>query len=272
MQLQVVGPLDIAVGRIQFDAAQLLQVGRLGVDEQLVDGGDLQIGDQAQIDAHPDAGEQVHGFFAADRLRRAEDAVGAADPIVQVLLALADQELAGPPFVVDQHGHDIGDLRDQLLFAAAERDLVADLVEVAHGLRAFAVEPADGQADLVQAAEHLFDLPRDDQCRQVQHHADPHAGADVGGAGGQVAPALVEGVGHMLLDQVVDVVDLFPGRLQVQPALHHLDAQMILLVDHQAERLARVDGHGSCPFALGVLAADQLSFDQELAVHVPPAN
>ena len=130
---------------------------------------------------------------------------------------------AGLALVVDDHRHDVADLLDQVLLAAAERDLVADLVEIAHRLRAFAVQAADGQADLLQAAEDLVDLPGDDQGGQVQHHAHAHAGADVGRAGGQVAEPLVEGVGHLLLDQVVDAVDLLPGALQVQPALHHLD-------------------------------------------------
>ena len=92
----------------------------------------------------------------------------------------------------------------QLFLAPAERDLVADLVEIAHRLRAFAVQAADGQADLLQAAEDLFDLPRDDQRRQVQHHAHAHAGADVRGAGGQIAEAVVKGVGDAGFDQVVD--------------------------------------------------------------------
>ena len=63
---------------------QLLQVGRLRVDEELVDRRNLQVADQAQVDAHPHAGEQVHRLFAADRLRGAENAVGAADAVVQV--------------------------------------------------------------------------------------------------------------------------------------------------------------------------------------------
>ncbi len=118
MALQVVGALDVAVGRVEFHAAQFLEVGGLGVDEQLVDGGNLQIANQSQIDPHPHARQQVHGFFTADRLGRAEDAVGPADAIVQVLLAFPDQELARTTFVIDQHGHDVADLRDQLLFAA----------------------------------------------------------------------------------------------------------------------------------------------------------
>ena len=87
---------------------------------------------------------------------------------------------------------------------SAQRDLVADLVEIAHRLRAFAVQPANGQADLLQTAEDLFDLPGDHQGRQMQHDADAHPGADVGRAGGQIAELIVEGVGDLLFDQVVD--------------------------------------------------------------------
>ena len=46
--------------------------------------GIAQVVDQAQVDAHPHAGEQVHRLFGADRLRRAENAVGPADAVVQV--------------------------------------------------------------------------------------------------------------------------------------------------------------------------------------------
>ena len=58
--------------------------------------GDLQVLDQPQVHPHPHAGEQVHGLFRADRLRGAEDAVGPADAVVQVLVALLDEELRGP--------------------------------------------------------------------------------------------------------------------------------------------------------------------------------
>ena len=147
-----------------------------------------------------------------------------------------------------------------------KRDLVADLIEIAHRLRAFAVQAAHRQADLLQAAKHLVDLPGNHQRRQVQHDAHAHARADVRRAGGQIAQPLVEGVGHLLLDQVVDAVDLLPDAAQLQPALHHLDPQMVLLVDHQAELLAAVDGHGAGALALGVFAADQVPLDEELAI------
>ena len=105
----------------------------------------------------------------------AQDAVGPAHAVVQVLVAFLDEELAGLALVVDDHRHDVAHLADQLRLGAAQGDLVADLVEVAHRLRAFAVEAADRQADLLQAAEDLVDLPGDDQGGQVQHHAHAHA-------------------------------------------------------------------------------------------------
>ena len=263
---QVAGPLDVAIGAAQFAAGPLLQMGRLGVNEKLVDVGDLQVRNQAQIHAHADAGKQVHRLFGTDRLRGPQDAVGPAHAVVQVLLAFLDQELPGLPFVVDDHRHDVVDLLDQFVFAAAQGDLVADLVEVAHRLRAFAEQAAHGQADLLQAAKDLFDLPRNDQGRQVQHHAHPHAGADVRGAGRQVAQPFVEGVGDLLFDGVVDGVDLFPDAVQVEAALHDLDPQMVFLVDHEAEFLGLVDGHGPAALAFGVLAADEVPLDQQLAI------
>ena len=72
--------------------------------------GNLQVVDQAQVHAHPHAREQVHRLFGADRLRGAQDAVGPAHAVVQVLLALADQEVAGLALVVDEHRHDVADL------------------------------------------------------------------------------------------------------------------------------------------------------------------
>ena len=68
MSLQVMRALDIAIGRIQFGAAQFLQVGRLCVDKELVDGRDFEVFDQPQVDTHTYTGEKLHRLFAADCL------------------------------------------------------------------------------------------------------------------------------------------------------------------------------------------------------------
>ena len=86
---------DVALLDAELGAAELLEERRLGLDEQLVDGGDRQVVDQAQVDSHPDAREQEHRLLAGDRLGGLEHAVGAADLVVQVLPALGQQGLAG---------------------------------------------------------------------------------------------------------------------------------------------------------------------------------
>ena len=108
----------------------------------------------------------------------------------------------------------------------------------------------------MQAAKDLVDLSRDDQRRQVQHHADADAGADVRGTGRQEAEPRMEREIDLLGNQVVDLVNVLPGVDQVQAAVHHLDPQMIFLIDHQADLLVTVDGHAAGPFAIGVFAAD----------------
>ena len=88
--------------------------------------------------------------------------------------------------------------------------LVRDLVEVAGGLASFAVKAADGQVDLLQGAEDLVDALVLDQPGQVEHDADANAGADVGGAGGQVAELGAEREGELFFQLVVQAVDGVP--------------------------------------------------------------
>ncbi len=47
VRLQIEGTLDVAIGGVEFQAAKLLQVRRLGLNEELVDGGDFHICDQS---------------------------------------------------------------------------------------------------------------------------------------------------------------------------------------------------------------------------------
>ena len=76
---------------------------------------------------------------------------------------------------------------DDVFFLLAERRLVGHLEQVAHRLRALAVEAAHGQADLVHGLDDLVDVLVQHQRGQVQHRRGAHPRADVGRAGGQVA-------------------------------------------------------------------------------------
>ena len=185
---------------------------------------------------------------------------------MDILLGFPHQKLPRPAFVIDDHRHHVPHLLHQLLLGPAEGGLVGDLVEVAHCLRALAIQAAHRQRDLVQAAKHLVDLPGDHQARQMEHDAHPDASADVGRAGREVAKAGVEGVGDDSFDLVVHHLDLLPGPEQIEPAVHALDAQVVFLVDHQADLLHHIDRNAAGALRLGMLAADELPLHQKLAV------
>ncbi len=50
-----------------------------------------------------------------------------------------------------------------------------------------------------------------------------HAGADVRGAGGQVAELLAEGVIHLAFKMVIEAIDVLPGFVERKAAAHHLE-------------------------------------------------
>ena len=70
----------------------------------------------------------------------------------------------------------------------------------------------------------------------------------------------------MLLELVVELVHDVPGVVQRQARVHHLDAQVVFLVDHDGDVLLRADGDAAGAVAAGELAGDELALDQELAV------
>ena len=72
----------------------------------------------------------------------------------------------------------------------------------------------------------------------------------------------------MALDDIVDFIDLVPGAVEIQTRFHHLDPQVILFVDHQAQLFLGVNRDGARPVRIGMFATDQLAFDEELAIKI----
>jgi len=52
---EVGGAGDVSFARFEVGLAELLQVGGLGVDEEFVDAGNLQILDESEVDPHAEA-------------------------------------------------------------------------------------------------------------------------------------------------------------------------------------------------------------------------
>ena len=71
----------------------------------------------------------------------------------------------------------------------------------------------------------------------------------------------------MAFEQVVDPIDLLPCLFKLQSATKHLEAEMVFLIDHDRHGFVLPDR--DAPGALGsrVRLADQMPFDQKLAVN-----
>ncbi len=128
------------------------------------------------------------------------------------------------------------------------------------------MQAADGQAKLVDRLDDLVNLLAQDQPWQVQHRADANTGAEVGGAGGQVAASLAEGVVEVGLQRGVELVDRHPGFVHLQSRQQGLHAQVILLIDHHAQGLVAAEHHAAAGCLGGVLPADEMAFDEQLLV------
>ena len=181
----------------------------LSVDEKLVDLSDFQVVDQAEVDPHPHARQQQHRFFAGDRVSGFQNSISTTDLVVQHLAAFGQEGLPCFAFVFDQLWDDVGKTLDQLRLALAQSLLVGNLIEIAVGLGALAVQATDGEVDFLEGAEEFVEMIRLAKGGQVEHDSDPNPGADVGRAGREVPKFLAEGDVEVLFEAVVEVVDLF---------------------------------------------------------------
>ena len=171
--------------------------------------------------------------------------------------------------VLDDLQQDLVQPLDDVRLRFAQGHLVGNLEDVAQRLGAFAVKAAHGQADFVDRLDDLVDLLGQDQAGQMQHGADAHAGAEVGRAGGQVAELGAEGEIELALQFGVDLVDGHARPAELQAGPQGLHPQMVLLVDHHAERFLLVDDQAAAGVLGGVFAADQMALDENLFVQRP---
>ena len=65
---------------------------------------------------------------------------------------------------------------------------------------------------------------------------------------------------------IVDGVGLAPGLFELEPGEDDLEPQVVLLVGHDRDVLARVDGDAARALAGGQLAADEVPLDEAPAV------
>ena len=132
----------------------------LSVDEKFVDLSDFEVVDQAEVDPHPHARQQQHRFFAGDRVSGFQNSISPTDLVVQHLAAFCQEGLTGFSFIFDELGDHVGKALDQFRLALAQSLLVGDLIEIAVGLGALAVQATDGEVDFLEGAEEFVEMIR----------------------------------------------------------------------------------------------------------------
>ena len=239
-------------------------MGWLDFDEQVIDEQAVTWVEQGQVLTEAKHGEEIQGFFGFDGMGVAKDAIGATEVIAQFVGARLQEFLSGVVFALDDLFDDLFQTRDDFPFSFAEGILVTDLKEVGEGFGAFAVDAANGEADAIGGVDDLIDLFTEHQSGKVHHGGGAQAGTEVGRAGGEVAEFVVVGERQGGLELGIDGVEHAVGAGEVEPWEDGLHAQVVLLIDHDAEVLGAVDDGGATWAFGGLFSADEVAFDEHL--------
>ncbi len=96
------------------------------------------------------------------------------------------------------------------------------------------------------------------------HDRGTHAGSGIGRTRGEVTIFLMIGHGQFAFQDRSRLLGAVEGLLEIKPRLHRLDTDMVLLIDHDRNRLVAAD-HGAVErtvACLGQVFADQAFFSQ----------
>ena len=94
-----------------------------------------------------------------------------------------------------------------------------------------------------KALDDLRDIARFDQARQVQHHASAHAGADVGGAGSEVAMLIAGRPAEVLFQLAVSGDRVLWALFEGHAGADTLDPDVIFLITHDGGAFVGCDDH-----------------------------
>ena len=194
-----------------------------------------------------------------------QDAPGAQDHVLQrdapLIARLVPQSALHIAELIAQCGH----RGDQLLLGTAQRDLIADLIDIAQRIGALAVYAADVQPDLGNQLAHIAHLLALGQQRQVHQERSPHAGAGIGGTGGEIPQLLVKGEAHLPGQRIVNPEAGGGCGQQIQLRPDGLDAQMVILADHDSHRILGADHRSGGFGVVQQVAGDQPALRHGLA-------
>ena len=263
---QEIGSESVALFRAQLFLGSLLEMGGLGGDEESVQ---LRLdgrGKEGEIGREAEQTEKVEGFLGGDRVGVKDDSVGATHLIAQHAGFFLNQFLAGVIFQLRQLADHFDQAIQNLPLRFAQGCLVGNLEKISKSFGSFAIQPADGEAELINRFDDLVDLLAQNEAGEVEHGGGAHAGSDIGGAGGEIT----EGGGKRELELIfeggVQLIGRFPRFEKLEARAQGLQPNMILLIDHDGKGFVPIDDQAAAGIFGGMLSADEMFFDQELFI------
>ena len=123
------------------------------------------------------------------------------------------------------------------LLGYAEGYLIAQLIDIAARLPALAVCAAKGQTELGYGRAEDCELAASSERGQMQHDGRAHGCAEIRRALSQIAETLVKREIQLLIERGVNFICKDIAVHERETRFHDLDADMILLTEHDADRL-----------------------------------
>ena len=190
----------------------------------------------------------------------AQDAGCTGDAVKERIFTRRAQLLAGLLLLVDDLGRGLDHLVYDGVLAAAQGDLVGQLIEAAGRAGALAVCAAHRKALAGRPAHQTRRRARLGQNRQMQHDRHAQAGAQVGRAGGQIAQLVAVVEGNAVLNELCQPSCGLHALLGAQAGAHDLQADVVLLAEHDGD-VAAVRGD-EVAAALGKFRGDHVALDE----------
>ena len=100
----------------------------------------------------------------------------------------------------------------------------------------------------------------------MEHGGGAHTGADVGGAGGEVAEGGGEREFEFGFEGGVEFIGGLPCFDEVEAGLEGLEANVVLLVNHDGKAFVGVDDEAAPSVLGGMFSADEVFLDEELFI------
>ena len=215
----------------------------LYLDDQLVYRIDVDVREAFETDAHTESSEHGHCFIEIQEPSFPKEAECSMGAVVEPAQISFNEEHASASFVFDDAREELfRELFAEIIFGAAEGCLIADLVEVGHRLGALAAVSANGHGGVAAGFGNTLQFLGDSKSGKMQHDAEPRAGSEIGGAGGEVSPAMVERQRDLLFKAIVECVDIGVNGAKIESWADALNAKVIFFVDHDASCQFASDG------------------------------